>query len=354
MLLTYNVKHYMDLSDELEKGRKVAETAIRSSKLLSTKDVKYIGLKATISNQIIRKYSVKNSRIKGIHNIVLPVPGRDVTVKDDLIYVPCLKCTLPFDSRGHDIVRVNYVEFDRHYAHIACTVPEQEQYVPERTLGVDRNTTGHVAVAACPETGKVYKFGKSCSHIRKKYSSLRRTAQKQGSKKTRHKFRKAKIYKQRERNIIKNENHHISKAIVANAKEQKASIVLEDLKSIRNTAKTYGRSQRRSLYSWSFYQLQQFIEYKAKLQGVPVVFVQPEYTSQLCSKCGAFGERNGKLFKCPHCGHADHADVNAGFNIALRGRDGRLGIDRDVPKGYTDKPEGGTIYIEELLFGNAY
>ena len=224
----------------------------------------------------------------------------------------------------------------------------------ERTIGVDCNTTGHVAVASCPETGKVQKYGKACGHIRRKYSSLRRTAQKEGSKKNRHKFRKAKIYKQREKHITKNINHHISKAIVANAKEQKASIVLEDLKSIRNTAKAYGRSQRLSLNSWSFYQLQTFIEYKAKLQGVPVVFVQPEYTSQLCSKCGAFGERNGKLFKCPHCGHADHADVNAGFNIALRGRDGRLGIDRDVPKGYTDKPEGGTIYIEKLLFGNAY
>ena len=349
MLLTYNVKHCLDLSDELEKGREVAEAAIRSSKFLSSKDVSYIGLKSMISNQIIRKYgSVKT--IKKVHNIVLPVPGQGIVNKKDSIYVPCLKCTLPFH---HNADKINYIEFGKEYAHITYTITEQPEYVPERTLGVDRNTTGHVAVVSCPETGKVYKYGKQCAHIRKKYSSLRGNAQKHGSKKNRHKFRKAKIYKQREKNITKNLNHHISKAIVTNAKEQRASIVLEDLKSIRNTAKAYGRSQRRSLNSWSFYQLQNMIGYKAKLQGVPVMFVDPEYTSQLCSHCGMVGERDGKLFKCPRCGHADHADANAGFNIALRGRGGRLSTDSDVLKGCTDTPEGGTLYIEELIFGYA-
>ena len=349
MLLTYNVKHGLDLSDELEKGREVAEAAIRSSRLLSSKDVSYAGLKSAISNQILRKYG-NNKTIKNVSNVVLPVPGQGIMNRGDTIYVPCLKCTLPF---CHNADKINYIEFDKKYAHITCTIPEQPEYIPERTLGVDRNTTGHVAVVSCPETGKVQKYGKEAPHIRKQYSSMRKSAQKHGSKKNRHKFRKAKIFKQKEKHITKNLNHHISKAIVTNAKEQKAKIVLEDLKSIRKTAKTNGRSQRRSLNSWSFYQLQSFIEYKAKLQGVPVMYVDPKYTSQVCSKCGMIGERNGKLFKCPHCGHADHADANAGFNIALRGRDGRLSIDSDMLKGCTDTPIGGTLYIEELLFGYA-
>ncbi|MCL2711868.1 MAG: RNA-guided endonuclease TnpB family protein, partial [Methanomassiliicoccaceae archaeon] len=196
-------------------------------------------------------------------------------------------------------------------------------------------------------------YGKQCLHIHEKYSHLRRTAQREGSKKRRHKYRKAKIYKQREKHIIKNINHHISKAIVANAKEQKAKIALEDLSFIRDTAKTYGRLQRHQLNSWAFCQLERMIDYKAQLQGVPVEYVDPYNTSKLCSRCGNIGIRDGKLFKCPHCGHADHADVNAGFNIALRSN-GRLSIDRDMLKGYTDKPEGGTIYIEELLFGRVH
>ena len=344
MLLTFNVKHNLDLSDELEKGRKVAEVAIRSSKLLSSKDVSHFSLKSMISNQIIRKYG-RNKTIKQVRNLVLPVPGQGIVHNGNKIRIPCLKLELPFHPR-HEVIKINYIEFDDEYAHIACTVPELPAYEPECTIGVDRNTTGHVAVTACIETGKVQKLGKECDHIHKKYSSMRRTAQKEGSKKNRHKFRKAKTYKRREKNIIRNINHQASRAIIDNAAKQKAIIVLEDLSSLRKTAKARGRF-RYSLNSWSSYQLQLMIGYKSKLQGVPVMYVDPRYTSKICSKCGCPGERHGKLFKCPHCGHADHADVNAAFNIASRGR---LSTDRDVLKGYTDKPEGGTLYIEEWRF----
>jgi len=125
--------------------------------------------------------------------------------------------------------------------------------------------------------------------------------------------------------------------------ENECGIRLEDLKGIRQSVRS-SRSFRYSLNSWSFHQLQQMIGYKAKLLGIPVEYIAPEYTSQLCSRCGLIGDRNGKVFRCSNCGHVDNADVNASFNIALRlpsetmASMYRSNADRDVLEGSTDTP----------------
>jgi transposase len=64
--------------------------------------------------------------------------------------------------------------------------------------------------------------------------------------------------------------------------------------------------------------LRQFIAYKSLATGVPVVFVDPAYTSQTCHRCGERGHRNGVLFSCTTCGVFD-ADLNGALNIAARG-----------------------------------
>ncbi len=181
---------------------------------------------------------------------------------------------------------------------------------------------------------KILKLGKEAYHIHNKYKNIRKTLQKKG------KYRKVKKTKRRESNIERGLNHKVSKRMVQEAKKNGMGIKLEYLQGIRNAKSS--RSFRYSLNSWSFYQLEQMIEYKARLLGIPVVYVDPYNTSRECSRCGQTGNRSGKEFKC-QCGHIDHADANASFNIALRPAFaegiGQLHTDRDVCKGNTDTPK---------------
>lgn len=335
MILTYKIKHRQDYSEELKKARKVAEYAVmnkRNSKVLTSKYVKHYGLKSIISNQILRKYG-RNKNIKLVKNanLIIPNQGINLNKENRLIRIPSLKLELNYYF-PNIFEKINQIEINIEYAFISVTIPEKEEYKPESYVGVDLNATGHVAVAANSKTGKVVKLGKKAQHVHKKYFNIRKSLQKQG------KFKKLKQIKNRESMIIKDLNHKVSKKIVDFASKTKSGIRLEDLKGIRKTKST--KSFRYSLNSWSFYQLRQMIEYKAKLIGIPVSYVDPHNTSKTCSKCGLIGKRDKKDFKCPFCGHVDNADVNAAFNISMDINSVyQSDTDRDVLEGSTGTPK---------------
>jgi IS605 OrfB family transposase len=113
----------------------------------------------------------------------------------------------------------------------------------------------------------------------------------------------------------------VSKHLVEKAKDTNVGIALEDLSGITKRT-TVRKAQRAKRHSWSFYQLRQFITYKATLKGVPVVVVDPRNTSKkMCSACGYIAKANRKNqaeFCCKKCGHSENADYNAAKNIAAR------------------------------------
>jgi putative transposase len=332
MILTYKVKHDRDFSGELAQARLVAEYAIINRDKLSSKYVSHIGLKSVIANQILRKYG-RNKKAKSVNSVNLVIPNQGIKYKDDNVFISSLKLDL---HTYKPLKKINQIEIDSEYAYISGEVPEKSPYKPETHIGVDLNTTGHCAVVAIKETGKVYKLGKPAHHNHNKYKNIRRMLQKK-----RH-YKVVKRVKHRESNIIKNINHHISRFIVDLAVRLKGEIHLEKLEGIRNSRK--GRkSFKYALHSWSFYQLGKFIEYKALLAGVPVTYDNPSYTSKVCSKCGVIGERNGKIFKCLN-GHVEHADSNAAFNLALPSNSlVQLQAERDVCKRSTDTRREATF-----------
>lgn len=152
--------------------------------------------------------------------------------------------------------------------------------------------------------------------VRKKYSKVRASVQSKGTKGAKKLLRRL---SGRERRFVSINNHTISKQIVAKAKAEKKGIAIEDLNNIRKTAKPKSKAQKTELNRWSFYQLRQFLTYKAKLNGVKLFAIPPAYTSQMCATCLHIGERKGKRFSCKNCGNAMDADFNAAKNIATWG-----------------------------------
>jgi len=118
----------------------------------------------------------------------------------------------------------------------------------------------------------------------------------------------------RERNRVRQRLHRVSKWLVRAATTRRAAIVLEDL-TLHGAS---GRSHRmnRRLNSWPRREVHRQIEYKAALAGVPVIKVNPQWTSKTCPACGARRrDRVGKDFVCEMCDWEMDRQINAGMNI---------------------------------------
>lgn len=128
------------------------------------------------------------------------------------------------------------------------------------------------------------------------------------------------------------QNHLIANAILAPL-QAGDTLALKDLKGIRDRCK-HRKKQRGPFHRWSFAQLAEFLVYKAERKGVRIVFVDPRYSSQTCSKCGHCNKSNRKsqsLFCCKKCGYTVNADYNAAQNLGQRGRSSLVRLLLDSP-----------------------
>ncbi|MGO1369431.1 RNA-guided endonuclease InsQ/TnpB family protein [Senegalia sp. (in: firmicutes)] len=200
------------------------------------------------------------------------------------------------------------------YAAISITILDKK-IEANNTMGIDIGLRQLAVVSILNEDKKEIdrKFfnGKEVGYIRRRFKALRKEL---GQAK---KLKKIKEIANKEQNYIKDKNHKISRQIVDLAVQERVGIiVMENLKNIRDRAKSIKQADR-NINSWTFYQLQQSIEYKAKKEGIKVKYISPKYTSQKCSKCSEIEKKNRKknLYTC-ECGNRIHSDLNAARNIS--------------------------------------
>jgi IS605 OrfB family transposase len=112
--------------------------------------------------------------------------------------------------------------------------------------------------------------------------------------------------------------HTVANEIVTEALKHECDvIVFEDLTDIRERL-----PQAKWHHIWAFRRLVEYVGYKAPEQGVSVEQVEPNHTSQRCSRtdCGFTHEdnRDGEQFCCLKCGYEVNADYNAAKNVGIR------------------------------------
>lgn len=185
-------------------------------------------------------------------------------------------------------------------------------------IGIDRNLDN---VTIATSKGQVQRYDLSeATKVKAAYREVKSHLIRNDVRIRRQIFRK---YGVKQTNKVKQILHRVSKDIVEKAVESKLGIVVENIKGIRKLYRkgnSQGRNYRARMNSWSYYEIQRQIEYKAKWEGIPVEYVDARGTSKYCSICGSTLYPNGqrKLW-CPECKIPMDRDVNAARNILARG-----------------------------------
>jgi len=121
----------------------------------------------------------------------------------------------------------------------------------------------------------------------------------------------------RARNILTDSCHFISRRIVGMAKEYNAMIVLENLNKLRERANG-SKKFNKKLSLWAYQRIQAFIHYKALIDGIKVVYVNPKGTSKSSPIKGKLRFINYRWAVLPN-GLIITRDHVASWNLALRG-----------------------------------
>ena len=208
----------------------------------------------------------------------------------------------------------------KYYLYIPVTYDVEESNISDicNVVGVDRGINFVVATYDSNHKSK-FVSGKAIKQKRAHYSKLRKELQMRQTPSSR---RRIKAIGQRENRWMQDVNHQVSKALVENNPKH-TLFVLEDLTGIRNATERVRTKDRYVSVSWSFYDLEQKLIYKAKQNQSSVIKVDPRYTSQCCPVCGHIEKSNRDkkmhLFTCKNCGYKSNDDRIGAMNLYRMG-----------------------------------
>ena len=215
------------------------------------------------------------------------------------------------------------------YLLLTCTIPDtkSKDIIPDKVMGIDLGINRMVSIYIDGEKRQPsqIQFSEKIQSERMKYKKQRRIMQqsmkfaKGGHGRTR-KMLGIETLREKEQNWSKLMNHNISKEVINIAQQYNVGIIkMEDLTGITTNKNDY------FLKSWAYYQLQTDIEYKAKMVGIQILWVNPKNTSITCSTCKNVDKenRNDKdktkfscvNIECDDFGKLKDADIVAAYNI---------------------------------------
>lgn len=274
--------------------------------------------------------------------------NRDYSLKQNCFSVNTLngRIKLPYFAKGmskyfdHTIYRFGTAKLvnkhGKYFLHIPVTYDVEESNISDicNVVGIDRGINFVVATYDSKHKSG-FISGKAIKQKRAYYSKLRKELQMRQTPSAR---RRMKAIGSRENRWMQDVNHCVSKALVKNNPKH-TLFVLEDLSGVRNATERVKTKDRYVSVSWSFYDLEQKLMYKAKQNQSTVIKVSPAYTSQCCPVCGHIEKANRikkiHLFSCKKCGYKSNDDRIGAMNLY------RMGInyleDSQVPSTVTAK-----------------
>ena len=242
--------------------------------------------------------------------------NRDYSLSKEMFSVNTLdgRVRLPYFTGGmekyfdHDIYSFGTARLvkkhGKYFLHIPVSrdIPESLDSDICNVVGVDRGINFVVATYDSKHKSD-FVSGKAIKQKRAHYKALRAQLQQRQTSSSR---RRLKAIGQRENRWMQDVNHCVSKALVE-SNPKHTLFVLEDLSGVRSATEKVRRKDRYVSVSWSFYDLEQKLKYKAALNESSVINVDPRYTSQTCPVCGhtekANRDKKKHIFCCRACGY---------------------------------------------------